>query len=354
MAKLTEQDFRKELTSGKLSRLYLLYGEEKYLVKKYTELLVQKAAGKDPSDFDFVRFEAETEPEKIVAACEQLPVFAERKCVLVLDYNAEAASESDLGILEDYLADVSPRTVLVFSMTTLDAPTGQKAGEKKGAKFKRLLTAAEKNGQTVELAKRGDIALEKQLVAWAERSGCRLNRFNAARIISLCGTDMNTLRNETDKLCAFANGEEITEEMIRLLVVKNTEVRVYALADCLRKNDFDGAYRQLFALFDQNEKPEIILSVLSSAFVDMYRMRVASESGKTTAEVAADFKYGRRDFLLKNALSQSRQYSTKTLRRILDVILKTDLRLKSSPADNRIQLETLLAEILLAVKEGQT
>lgn len=353
MAKLTEQDFKKELAAGKLKNLYLIYGEEKYLVKKYTELLVQKAAGKNPSDFDFARFESEADPEKIFAAAEQLPVFTERKCVLVLDYNAEAASESDLKMWESFLADVSPSTVLVFSMPTLPTFDSRKSGEKKGNKFKRLLAAVEKYGQTVELAKRGDIALEKQLMAWAERSGCRLNQFNAARIISLCGPDMNTLKNETDKLCAYADGGEITDEIIRLLVVKNTEVRVYALAECIQKNDFSGAYRQLYALFDQNEKPEIILSVLSSAFVDMYRMRVASESGKTLSEVAADFKYGRREFVLKNALSQSRRYSTKTLRSILDVILKTDVRLKSSPADNRIQLETLLAEILLAVKEGQ-
>ncbi len=348
MAKLTEQDFRREVSTGQLKNLYLIYGDEKYLVKKYTEQLVNKAAGKDPSAFDYARFDAGTPLEEIFTASEQLPVFAGRKCVTVLDYNAEAANESDLKMLESFLADVSPLTILIFSMPTLESPDGRK-----GSKFKRLLTAAEKYGTVLELPKREELALERHLVAWAERSGCRLDPINASKIISQCGNDMTLLRNEIDKLCAYADGGEITRDMIRLLVVKNTEVRVFALADCIRKNDFNGAYKQLFALFEQNEKPEIILSVLSSAYIDMYRMRVAAESGKKAADVAADFQYGKREFLLRNAQNQASKYSTRTLRRILDRILQTDIKLKSSPADKRILLETLLAEILLAVKEGQ-
>lgn len=353
MAKLTEQELRKELASGELRNLYFIYGEEKYLVKKYTALLVSKAVGKTPSEFELARLGSGATADEIYAACEQLPVFSQRKCVLVSDLNADAMSEGDIKGLEGYLPDVSPSTVLVFSMPTQAQADGKKTAEKKGSKLKRLMAAAEKYGAVTELQRRGDIALEKQLIAWAEKNGCTLSQINASKIIALCGTDMTALSNETDKLTAYANGGEITEDMIKLLVVRKTEVRVYALADCIQKNDFNGAYRQLFALLEQNEKPEIILSVLSSAYVDMYRMRVASESGKTAADVAADFKYGKRDFILKKAQASARSYSTQTLRSILDIILKADIKLKSSPADNRIVLETLLAEILIAVREGQ-
>ena len=81
MAKLTEQDFKKELSSGDLKNLYLIYGEEKYLVKKYTEQLYTKAAGKEPSDFDFVKLGSSSPIEDIISASEQLPVFSGYKCV---------------------------------------------------------------------------------------------------------------------------------------------------------------------------------------------------------------------------------------------------------------------------------
>ncbi len=347
MAKLTEQEFRKELTTGKLNNLYLIYGDEKYLVKKYTEQLCGKAAGKKPSDFDFIRLGSTAPLEEIFAASEQLPVFSKHKCVLVSDFNAETLSENDIKLLEEFLSDISHDTILIFSMPTASNTDTKKGSDKKGGKFRKLLSVVEKHGAVIELPKRGDIALEKVIVSWAEQGGCKLDKINASKIISLCGTDMTTLRNELDKLIAYADNSEITDQMIKLLVVKNTETRIYALSDCIIRNDINGAYKQLFGLFEQNERSEMILSVLSSAFIDMYRMRVALESGKTASVVAVDFKYGRREFILKNAQNNSSKYSIQTLREILDIILRTDLKLKSSAADNRIILETLISRLLI-------
>ena len=342
MAKLNEQTFKKEMTSGQLANLYLIYGEEKLLVKKYTELLINKAAGKTPSDFDYIRLNSDSSLEEIFSSCEQLPVFAERKTVSVSDYNFESLNESDLKLLEEYLQDISPSTVIVFTMPTLETQN------KKGSKFGRIISAAEKYGSALELNRMGDIILEKQLMSWAEKGGCTISRINASKVIRLSGTDLTVLKNEMDKLIAYADGKEITEEMIGLLTVKNSEVRIYALSDSISKNDFNAAYRNLYALFEQNERPEIILSTLSSIYIDMYRMRAASESGKTVKDVASDFKYGKRDFVLKNASANSARYSTKALREILDIILETDVGIKSKPSDNKILLETLVAKLFVA------
>ena len=269
------------------------------------------------------------------------------------DYNAESLNDSDIKLIEKFFSDISPSTVLIFTMPTKELGDSKKTADKKSGKFKKFVSLTEKYGNVLELQKRGDIALEKQLVSWAEKGGCRLDRINASKIIASCGTDMTLLRNETDKLIAYADGGEIDEKMIKMLVVKNTEVRIFALSECISKGDYNGAYKQLFILFEQNEKPEVILSVLSSVYIDMYRMRVASESGKTISDVSSDFKYGKREFILKNAQNNSRRYSTKTLRRFLDIILDTDMKIKSTPSDNRILIETLISRLLIAVMEGE-
>ena len=350
MAKLTEQEFRKKLASGEFERIYLIYGEEKYLVKNYTERLCGMISGKDASEFDLVRFGSGVRLEEIFSACEQFPMFSELKCVVVSDMNIDALPESDMKLLLQFCEDISPSTVLIFTMPTLSEESGR-GGEKKTSKLKKLAEAVQKYGAVLELNKRDGVSLEKQLSVWAERSGCSLSQRNASRIIALCGTDMTTLRNELDKLCGYANGGEITEEAIKALCVKNTEVRIFALSDCLASGDYSGAYRQLYALFEQNEKPEIILSTLSSVYLDMYRARVAAESGVPVTQAASDLRYGKREFLLKNASRRAAQYGTQTLRRILDVILETDVTLKSKPANRRILLETLIARII-AVKSG--
>ena len=51
------------------------------------------------------------------------------------------------------------------------------------------------------MEKRGEIALEKQLVQWAEKRGCGLTQINAGKIIQLCGDDLLTLNSELES-CA--------------------------------------------------------------------------------------------------------------------------------------------------------
>ncbi len=347
MAKLNEQSFRKELSSDKLSNLYMIYGDEKYLVRKYTDALISAAVGKEASEFDLYKFNSETPLENIFNAAEQLPMFTERKCVCVTDYNINSLSEGDYKQLEAFCSDIAPTTVLVFTMPTLMPDS-----KKKSNKLTKFIAFAEKAGNVLELKKLDETALRNRIMSWCEKGGCKIDRVNASKIISYVGNDLNTLKNETDKLCAYADGREITEETVKKLCIRNTESNIYALSDCISKNDFDAAYKQLGFLFEQNQPPEMILSILSSSFIDMYRMKAASEAGKSINEVAEDFNYGKRSFLLKRAGTSAARYSKESLREIFEAILEADIKLKSTRADSRIVIEVLTAKLLLAVKRG--
>lgn len=351
MAKLNESDFRKEISSGKFRNIYVIYGDEKYLVKKYTDDLIKKVTDKKSEEFDFFRFNSDSSLENISDAVWQLPIMTEYKCVCIIDYDVNSLSASDFSQLEALCSDPVTTTVLIFSMPTWMPGGAKKDSGNKKSNWNRLLSAADKGGAVIELKKLGDIALEKQLSVWCEKRGCKLDRINASKIISRVGTDLNSLKNETEKLCAYADGKEITQEMIASLCVMNTEAKIYSLSDYIARGDYNSAYRQLHMLFGQKEPPEMILSVLSSAFIDMYRMRAATEAGKSISEAASDFKYGRREFVLKNASANMRKYSTETLRAILDEILETDIKMKSSRADSNILLETLVSRMLLLVKK---
>ena len=43
MPQLNEIELKKQIGSGDFSRLYFLYGEEKYLIRHYTSLIIKKA-----------------------------------------------------------------------------------------------------------------------------------------------------------------------------------------------------------------------------------------------------------------------------------------------------------------------
>lgn len=344
MPEIIETKFREQIAKNQFGNLYFLYGEEKMLIKRDLLRMTKKLNDSDFPEFNFNTFPHTASIDEIADAVEALPFFAERKCVTVSDLNVENLSASESGKLMQLLESVPETTVLIFALPTLETDP------KKSSKWKSFLKAVDTGGYSVCYALRSDADLEKYLVREAEKSGCTLSRTLANKIIRYAGNDLNTLANEIVKLCAFVGEGEITGDQVENIVTKNMETTVFLLSNALVRGDYTKAYSLLDLLINQGEKPIAILSVLSGAYIDMYRVRAAMDSGKT---VTAPMEYGDykgRDFRLKNAARDMRDLSLEVLRESLQLILECDLALKLSTGDamDRIALEKLFSKLLFA------
>ena len=104
----------------------------------------------------------------------------------------------------------------------------------------------------------------------------------------------------------------------------------------------------------QREEPYTILAVLSSAYIDMYRVRAAIEAGKTSMAPTEYGDYRGRDFRLKYAERDVHDLSIEMLRECLSLLLNCDLSIKLSGGENmdRIALEKLFAQLLYVAHRG--
>ena len=89
MPVLTESDLRQHLSSGGFASLYVIFGEEKYLVKRAAVKLIKKAAGEAFPEFNRNEFPSTAGIDAVADAAEALPFLAEHKCVAVADFNLE-------------------------------------------------------------------------------------------------------------------------------------------------------------------------------------------------------------------------------------------------------------------------
>lgn len=115
--------------------------------------------------------------------------------------------------------------------------------------------------------------------------------------------------------------------------------------------DCDNAYRQLDQLFYQREEPISILAVLSSTYVDMYRVRAVIESGGKAQDAAGIYDYKRKEFRLNQAERYAKKLPTQALRDSLSVLAETDELMKSTPRDNALLLQELIAKLLMISKK---
>lgn len=344
-----ESDLKKHLTTEAPRSLYLIAGEEKYLVKRSAARLVKKAGGEAFPEFNLNEFSAEATVDAIADAAVALPFFAEHKCVVVSDFDVESLNAADTKKLSELLDSVPETTSLVFSYPTLDFDA------KRGAKWKKFLKELETHGGAIVFCeRRSQSDLVRLAIREAEKTRVALSRQNAQRVVDYAGPDVTRLLGEMEKLCAFALGSaaeqvqpEITAQMIETLVPKTTETTVFLMANALVAGNYEKAYALLDALFVQGEEPVAILGALSVSFVDICRVRTALESGLPATAAAQYGDYQGREFRLRNAEKTARNISPERLYESMQLLLETDSALKGSRLSGRIILEELIAKLLL-------
>lgn len=344
MPEITEQDLKKQLSQP--AALYLLWGEEKYLLKRTALRLIQRLGGENFPEFNRNEFSSGAAVEAVADAVLALPFMAGHKCVAVSDFNPEERSQQELDQLYELLESLPETTSLVLWYPTLDLDG------KKSAKWKKLLQAAGKAGCTLQFPRKEAGDLRRLLAKEAEKQGCVLPRPSADRLLEYAGPDLKLLLGELEKLCAYALGggrKEITPEMVEEMTPKSTETTVFLMANALVAGEYEKAYGLLDTLFYQNEEPILVLGSLASAYVDMYRVKAALESGLTNT-APGEYAHYKSPYRLKSAERAARWMTPGNIKECLDLLMEADLALKGSRLDSRLVLETLVGRLLLAAQ----
>lgn len=346
MAKITEAELKKHIKTKTFSPIYLIYGNEQMFVKRYTQLLVEAVAGKSPSDFNYHTFDGDIKLDDFAASLQIIPFMSEYNCVVASDVYFDNMDKQELDRFKEITSKAYEGTVLIISMPTY-------VPSKNAAAFKSLVKSAEKLGSVCQFDKLNQSMLEKYIAKWANENGKMISHINAAKLISYCGDDLNLLKNEINKICAYSQGEEVTLDDINTLATVNLEAKIFSLSDAVLNGNGQKAFEILDILFYQREEPIMILYVLSSSYIDAYRIRVADECGVTKEEVAKDFAYKNRAFTLANARKSTAKVSTYALKKSLSLLIKADEEFKTTAVNERLYLEQLIASLLLVAKEGR-
>lgn len=337
-----ETELKKQLTSGDFKRIYFLYGEEKALVKKYSQMAVEKIMGKEPPEFNMHVFDGEASPDDIYAALGMVPFLSDLNMVVVKNMDFDSLKADYTSKMMEILKSVPDTSVLLFEMSSVDINL------KKSQKFKKVHDFISKSadGVVTEFDYRSPAVLSKQLAARAGKLGCNLSVALAGKIVDICGTDLNRLNNELLKLTAYADGREITLEVVELLVAPSVETNIYNLADSIVQRNSDKALKLLNGLFYQRVEASSVVATLATAYTDFYRARVCAESGEPTTTAAEIFNYRNRAFVLGKAQTKTSKLSTDALRDSLEEIMKTSSAMRTVTIDEKILTEKLVVKLL--------
>lgn len=356
MAELRDTEFGKTIPAGGPAGLVVLAGEEKYRVRQLAERLFRRAEKDAFPDFNLGNFPSDTAIDKLADAALSVPFFGERRWVAAADLDVNALEKTELEKLFQLLDELPESTTLLLWYPTLEP--------KNEAPWKKLTDAAKKKGTLVLCQRYSARDLAVLAAKEAEKMGVALAPRAAEKLVEAVNLDMGHLRIELEKLCAFAlasSGESgepaaIDQQLVEEMTPKSGEATVFAMADALTAGQAQESFRLLNSLLLQRVKPKDILSNLSNTYVNLYRAKVALESGGglEAALQYGQYKPGRNGKLpypLVKAGASARKTELSVLRQSLALLLEAEMRFRGdSQLDQRLLLEELMVRLLLTAK----
>jgi DNA polymerase-3 subunit delta len=349
---MSEEILLKELKSGTIRRVYYLHGKESFLVQTYANQIKSAALADGDPLLNLAKFANTPNLSELADFANALPVFAERRVVMLNDLDAEKLDAESLESLIRILSGISESTCVVIYATGF-------VPDVKKVKTKKLLAAIEGSGKKksshtaiLSFEKMTEAKIVERIERRASAAGCSISRANAAHLAKLCLRNYTLICSELAKLCAYADYRgEITAKSIDKLTARQLESGVFALAAEITSRRGANAMLLLDELIEQGNAPVMIMSALSSTFIDFYRAKLATAAGKYSPNIVADFAYPpNRSFAVDKAMSAVSRLTAAKIRGCVQVLCDADYKLKSSPASisdkERLIMERAIARLL--------
>ncbi len=345
------QQLRRELEAEKLRPFYLLLGPPGFS-RDLARWLLRRQLGRS-GELTVERYDLrEQEPPKALLAARNYHLFAAARLILVEGVEALDGSQTGpaAGDLEVLVARPIRGTVVALEAEKLD---------RRGPLYRSL----SRHCRVLELREpeRGDA------VAWArqelETNGIAAGPEVAQLLVDLVGKDFHALKNEVEKLAAYAaGGGQVTSEIVEELVAVYKEHDLFELSNALLGRDARRAFHVLDTLLRSTSSASaqaiLVVWLLGRHFRQLLVAHELVSRGSSRYEVEralAELDARTRDV---NALMrQARSFARRQLEQGLALAAEADLTFKSksmNPTDKRLYLEQLIGRLSMKAAEGLT
>lgn len=207
-----------DIKTGQFKQIYLLYGEEQYLIRQYRDKL-KHALAADDDTMNFSAFSgSDINQKEIIDLAETLPFFADRRLILIEDSGLFKKSAEELA---DYMSSIPETTYFVFAEKEIDKKT-------------KMYKQVKKNGSIVEFPRQNETTLSRWIEGRIRRNGKNITRDAYALFIRKTGDDMENIDKELEKLlCYTLEKDYIDISDVEAITTEQTENKIFDMIDAV-------------------------------------------------------------------------------------------------------------------------
>jgi len=324
------KNLESDIKEKNFKNIYLFYGDEEYLKKEY-EYKFRKSI--IPDGMDIMNFNV-YEGNKInindlIDNSEMLPFMNDYRLIIIRKSDLFIKiKKDDYNKLNKYMQDILKSTILIFIENKID---------KRNSLFKTV----NKLGYVCEF----NTPKENKLAQWIEnivlKSGKSISNSTVIYFIRNVGGNMETLKNEVDKLIDFSTGNTITIEDVNNICTKSIESQIFELVSFIGNKKVEKAINIYNNMLIQKQQPIVILSMIARQFRLIMQSKYLYKRNSYTPEQIA-YEISSREFMVKRYISQSYNFTVKGLINAIEECLETDIKIKTGQINDKIAVEMII------------
>ena len=339
------QQLKKDIAAGTLGTVYLFYGEETYLRAYYLNQAVKKLVPAGMEEFNYHKLEGKgLTVQALSELVEAMPMLSERTVVQVVDFDLFKLNKEQREALVALLEDFPDYCCLIFVYDLLEY--------KPNRDFKDFCKALDRYVTVVKFETQG----RSDLLNWVARrfkaAGKRIDAQTAEHLLFTCGSLMDTLIPEIEKIAAYAKGGTVTKADIDAVAAPILEAQVFDMTSAISKGDYTRAAERLGTLLKlQREKDmTLLLGAIGKELRKLYTARLAIDYGRDKFWLMECWKM-RSDYPARLLLESARQVTTAWAAEAVKRCQALDLRFKSvSGVDAPGEVKEFLMELAQGVR----
>jgi len=326
------KELKNDFKANQFKPVYLLYGEEAFLVRYYANLFTERLLDDTMMNRDV--FEGKDfEVDLAIDAANTLPFLNDWRLVYIKDSQLLAAGrKDDTEALAKYLTEIPENTILVFVETA-----ASKAVDKRNRLYKQIVA----KGRAVECKQPAEPELIRWITNIFKKKGKEIYPQTARLLLDTVPKGMDQIYAEADKLGDFVGTRcLISPEDIHAVCTKSLEARIFDLVGAVCSGQTEKALVQYHNMLAAKEQPLMMLAMMARQFRMILQCKACAEKNMRQNEIIAQLNL--RDFIVRECLRQGQNFTSDRLLEALTDCQDTDIRIKTGLVEGALGVELLI------------
>lgn len=319
------QRINNDIKQNNFKQIYLLYGEERYLKKQYTDRL-HKAMCNEGDSMNTHFYEGkDISVGEIIDLSETLPFLSERRVIFISNSNLFKSGGEKMA---EYLASPNETTYFVFTESEVD-------------KRSKLFKAVQNNGCVVEFGVQDENTLKRWIAGIVGRDNKKIAERTVTLFLTKTGTDMENIQMELEKLlCYCMDRDVITDEDVEAVCVNRISNHIFDMVNAIASGNTKEALSLYYDLLALKEPAMRILFLIARQYNLLLQTKELKQKGFSDKDIAS--KIGVPPFVAGKYVAQASRFKTSDLKAFVKRCVETEEAVKTGHMNDVISVEMLI------------